>query len=346
MTELSIIVPFVNEYPQVMFTIRNIAESLKDRIDFEILAVNNYCSQVEQQVQTQTAMEVERLSKHLQKTGYKANGKLKAFMDTTIQAYMDDRGGGSVKACSKGHHWLEYLEYTDKLSHWNAKRVGCNKAKGDYFLFIDAHCIVGRDSIFDMLQYYKEHEEELNGTIHLPLTYKILEWHRLIYKLVVHDDANGQPAEFTYSFTPLRNLEVHKMPCMSTCGMLMSRKVYEEVGGWPAELGIYGGGENFMNYTLSVLGYDKWIYSDGWCCHHGEKRGYHWYYDDNIRNRILATYLFGGEVVAKRFVSVAKGRPETLDRMLEDIMKKCRPHRIYIKERQKISIDEWTKIWR
>ena len=133
MTELSIIVPFVNEYPQIMFTIRNIAESLKDRIDFEILAVNNYCSQVEQQVQTQTAMEVERLSKHLQKTGYKANGKLKAFMDTTIQAYMDDRGGGSVKACSKGHHWLEYLEYTDKLSHWNAKRVGCNKAKGDYF---------------------------------------------------------------------------------------------------------------------------------------------------------------------------------------------------------------------
>ena len=57
-------------------------------------------------------------------------------------------------------------------------------------------------------------------------------------------------------------------------------------------LRIHGGGENFMNYTLSVLGKHKWIYSWGTLFHHGEKRSYHYVYDDYIRNKILAAYLF------------------------------------------------------
>ena len=42
MPKLSIIVPYVNEYPQVMFTLRNLGEELLDRADFEIIAVNNF----------------------------------------------------------------------------------------------------------------------------------------------------------------------------------------------------------------------------------------------------------------------------------------------------------------
>lgn len=344
--KLSIIIPFASEYPQVLFTIRNIGEELKDRTDFEIIAINNYCSELEKQTRAQTAIEVEKLKEYLTKTGYKVGSFLDSFIDKGLQEFTEDRDGGSIKACSRGHKWLKYIEYKDKLSHWNSKRVGCRAAEGQYFLFIDAHCIVGRDSIFDMFNYYKEHEEEINGTMHMPLTYKILEWHRLIYKLVIGRDANGMPAEFAYSFTGLRPSGTpYVVPCMSTCGMMMSRKIYNEVGGWPSELGIYGGGEHFMNYTLSVLGYNKWIYPDAWCCHHGEKRKYHWNYDDNIRNRILATYLFGGQAVARRFLSVAKGRPEVLERMLNDVMAKCKKQRDHIKARQQISIDDWVNLW-
>ena len=347
MPKLSIIVPFVNEYPQVMFTLRNLGEELRDRADFEVIAINNYCPEVERQSRAQTAIEIEQIMQHLSKTGYKNYNLLKAYMNQTLAAFEDDKGGNSVKACERGHGWLRYLEYKDKLSHWNAKRVGCEKATGDYFLFVDAHCIVSRDSIYDMFTWYVDNEDEINGTLHMPLTYKILEWHRLIYKLVVNMDKSNRPAEVTYSFTGFRPNEMpYEVPCMSTCGMMMSRKIYDAVGGWPSELGIYGGGEHFMNYTLSVLGYRKFIAPGAWCCHHGEKRGYHWNYDDNIRNRILATYMFGGEEVASRFVSVAKGRPETLKRMLQDIMIKGKKQREHIKSQQRMHIDEWISKWR
>jgi glycosyltransferase involved in cell wall biosynthesis len=342
--KLSIIVPYVNEFPQVLFTIRNLGEELYPRADFEIIAVNNYCPEVEAQAKAQTAIELEQLQAHLLKTGYKTHGQLKAVMEQALLAFDEDRGGGSIKACSRGHDWLTYVEYKDKLSHWNAKRVGCEAATGDYFLFIDSHCIVGRNSIYKMFNHYVDFEQEINGSLHLPLTYKILEWHRLIYKLVVERDANNSPAGMHYSFTSFRPSEMmYRVPCMSTCGMMISRKIYDKLGGWPKELGIYGGGENFMNYTLSVLGYDKWIYPEGYLCHHGEKRGYHWNYDDHIRNRILATFLFGGEEVGNRFISIAKGRPEVLKRMLDEVKAKCRKHRDHIKSGQVMTIDDWVQ---
>jgi glycosyltransferase involved in cell wall biosynthesis len=49
MAELSVIIPFCNEYPQILFTIQSIAQELRDRVDFEIIAVNNYCDEVEKQ---------------------------------------------------------------------------------------------------------------------------------------------------------------------------------------------------------------------------------------------------------------------------------------------------------
>lgn len=346
MTKLSIIVPFVNEYPQSMFTIRSLGEELRDRTDFEVIAVNNYCPEVETQAKAQTGIELEKVYQHLAKTGYKTEGFLKSVFERVLLEFEEDKAGGSIKACSRGQDWLHYFEHKDKLSHWNAKRLGCSKATGDYFLFVDSHCIPSRNSIFDMFNYYVYNENEINGTLHLPLTYKILEWHRLIYKLVVDRDSNSLPANIHYSFSSFRPSEIpYEVPCMSTCGMMISRKIYEQVGGWPKELGIYGGGENFMNFTLSVLGYKKWIYPNGFMCHHGDKRGYHWNYDDHIRNRILATYLFGGISVANRFVSIAKGRPEVLKRMLEGVIAKCKGHRKHIKERQIMSIDEWITIW-
>jgi len=304
MGKLSVIIPFVNEYPQIMFTIRNIAEELRDRTDFEIIAVNNYCDEVK------------------------------------AQNREEDKGGVSIYACQKGHPWLRYHRYEKKLSHWNAKRVGVENATGDYLFFVDGHCIIGRDSLYDAFTYYVEHEEEVHGTIHLPLTYKILEWHRLIYKLVNHGPV------WDYSFTGYRdNSAPYEVPVMSCCGVLMSRKVYEAVGGWPTELGIYGGGEHFLNFTLAVLGYKKWIMNGAWCCHHGEKRGYHYNYDDYIRNKILATYLFGGRRVCGEFVKVAKGRPEVLQRMMHDVVVKANNHRQHIKRNQVMEIEEWGKKW-
>lgn len=304
MPELSVVIPFVNEYPQVIFTIQSIAQELRDRVDFEIIAVDNSCKEVE------------------------------------AQGRQSDGSGSAVSGSTGVNPWLKYLKYEDKLSHWQAKNLAIKASTAPFLWFCDAHCIVGRDALFDMFLYYRNHHQELNGTLHLPLTYKILESRRLIYKL--HD--NYEAGEVHYKFTPLRRDDgPFQVPCMSTCGMMMTRNLYDDLGGWPEELGIYGGGENFINFTLAVLGKTINIFPGPPLHHHGEKRGYHWNGDDYTRNRTIATYMFGGEALARKFIQHRKGNPQILNRILEDILSRCRPHREFIKARQQISIEEWLE---
>lgn len=307
MPKLSIICPFVNEFPQVMFTVQNIAQDLIGRVDFELIAINNYCEEV------------------------KAQGR------------EEDKGGETIKVCQRGNTWLKYLEYKDKLSHWQSKNLGVKHSTGDILWFVDAHCVIARDSLYDMFNYYVEHKDELDGSIHLPLTYKILEWHRLIYKL------GGEPdkGDLHYSFTGYRDAEVpYEVPCMSTCGMMISRELYDYFGGWPKELGIYGGGENFINYALAVLGKKKWIMPGGTLFHHGEKRGYHWNGDDMIRNRFIANYMFGGDKWLSLMRDNRKGKKEVLQSIYENVKATCKGHRELIKLRQVIMIEDWLSKWR
>lgn len=305
MPELSVIVPFVNEYPQVIFTLQSIAQELRDRVDFEIIAVDNSCAEI------------------------------------TAQGRELDGSAGAVSGSTGVNPWLKYLKYEDKLSHWQAKNLAARNSSSPFLWFCDAHCIVGRDALFNMFTYYRKHHQELHGTLHLPLTYKILDSRRLIYKLL----DNYEAGEIHYKFTPLKRDDgPFQVPCMSTCGMMMTREIYDEIGGWPDELGIYGGGENFINFTLAVLGYTVNIFPGPALFHHGEKRGYHWNFDDYTRNRTIATYMFGGEALARKFIQHRKGDTQALNRILDDVLTRCRSHREHIKARQKLTIEQWLAI--
>jgi glycosyltransferase involved in cell wall biosynthesis len=313
MAELSVIIPYVNEYPQILFTIQSIAADLRDRVDFEIVTVNNYCDQLVAQLKAQK------------------------------RPHEEDKSSLAIKATAqKQNPWLIHAEYTDKLSHWNAKRVGVACSSGKYLFFVDSHVALARDSLYGMLQYYKQHD--VNGSMHLPLTYKILESRKLIYKLITENFDN---AVLDYSFTKYREEEEpYEVPCMSCCGVLISRKVYEAMGGWSPELGIYGGGENFFNFTLSVLGMKKWIYTKGVCFHHGEKRAYHYLYDDYVRNKLIANYIYGGREYALKSINGGlKGRPEVLQSIYKNVELKCRKHREHVKKQQKVRIEDWVNMW-
>lgn len=304
--ELSVILPFCQEWPQLVFTVASIAEELRDRVDFEIIAINNWCKELEAQL--------------------KAQGK------------GPDRGLDHLDAVARGQPWLRSLKYEKKLSHWQCKNLGVENSSGKFLWFCDAHCIVSRDALVKMFEYYREHHEELNGTLHLPLTYAILEWRKLIYKLAL-DLPQGH---VHYSFTRYRDAEKpYKVPCMSTCGMMMTRELFDAVGGWPKELGIYGGGENFMNFTLAVLGKSINIMPGEPLRHHGDKRGYYWNNDDFVRNRCIANYMFGGRDLARKFVDGRKGSPRVLNAIYMDVLDKCEVQREMIKAKQVISIEDW-----
>jgi len=308
MAELSVIVPYVNEWPQVVFTLRSLAEELKG-IDFEIIAVSNFAPD-----------------------DLKEQGIITA-----------DRGHELIPAISKGNEWLQSIAYTDKLSHWNAKNKGVAAASGDFLLFIDAHCVPGRDSIQHQYEYYKKAWKDLNGTLHLPLTYHIIEWHKLIYKLVV-DKSIGR---LRYAFSAYRDAsDCYEVPCMSTCGMLMHRSIFDQLGGWPPMLGIYSGGEHFINFSMAILGMRKWVIPGEPLYHHGDRRGYSYNYDDYTKNRAIANYMCGGEEWLDLFMGNRKGHPSVLRMIRNAVVQECKEQRAMLRKNSVISIDEWIDKWK
>ena len=340
MYKLSVVIPYVNEWPQVAFTIRSVAEEFRGRCNFEIIAVDNICPLAEKH-----GYPADRGHDHyvFQKKHYGLYGIIN-------HTYKERPKGAElqmshIKSMAQlNADWLRYARYEDKLSHWNAKRVGVEHSTGDIILFVDSHCVPDRDALYNAYLRYANEIDNYECTLHMSLSYHILEPRKLIYKPVIDID-NGV---LHYTFSSYRPEKIpYEVAAMSTCGMFISRNLYEQVGGWPTELGIYGGGENFMNYSLSVLGKKKLIMPGGALHHHGEHRGYSSLGYDTLRNRMLATYIVGGEQFAMKFSKVAKGRPESLSAMLDEVItnKSNIDHRLLIKDRQKISISEWWKQW-
>jgi glycosyltransferase involved in cell wall biosynthesis len=354
-TGLSIIIPFVGEYPQVLFTIQSTAQTLLSmKLDFEIIAVDNWCEKVAEQQQNALIRTIHKCpQKPIQgeKTDAAAARWIKEVNSHLFPIYdvSQNRSGAAISASAGKNPWLKYIPYGERLSHWQAKRVGVEHSTYDTLLFMDAHTVPA-PTLFDMFMNYRfgKTSDELSfffdsGTMHMPLTYKILEWHRLIYKLVIE----GEKRHFwTYSFTPLRPSNYpYEVPCMSTCGMMIARHIYDSIGGWPEGLGIYGGGENFMNYTLSVTGYKKWIYPNTTLFHHGEKRDYHYEYDDMLYNRMTSHYLFGGLRLLDLFTKYSKGRPAVLSSLRQKCIEQHKQHREKIKRIQVCDIEEWVARW-
>jgi glycosyltransferase involved in cell wall biosynthesis len=334
--KLSIIMPFCGEYPQVIFTIMSLWNQLRDSgIDYEVIAVNNWCDRVANQADyTQTCP---NCNKSFPVTRHEANTHRPPYNQ-------EDPGGAKVRSYSAIHKWLHYIEYGDKLSHWNAKNAGVAASTGSVLFFIDAHCALAPGSLVDMYHYYTEHPTlMLDGTLHMPLVYFLeREGPALIYKLV----ARPEISMYHYSFTRYRaSTTPYTVPCMSTCGMMMSKHLYDLLGGWPSALGIYGGGENFVNFTLAVLGKTINIYPTRPLHHYAEKRGYNYEYVDYKRNQIIATYMFGGPDRARMFSRHCKLDAETAKKTVANVIETCADHRAHIEDSQITSIEEWYNQW-
>lgn len=318
MSDLSIIIPFCNEWPSVAFTIRSIAEQLTGKVDFEIIAVDNYFVGPD-------CREPDRGHDHLNKDGKLVDGH--------------------IKQVAGFHKWLKYVRYGERLSHWQAKNAGVKESSGQFLWFMDAHVMPSQDSLADMFAYYKDAQTDLTGTLSLPLTYHILEKQRLIYQM----DIDEETARYHYKF---RNLDgetfddIFEVPVMSLCGMLMTREIFNLFGGFPPTLGIYGGGENFVNYTLAILGISKFIYPWGTLFHHGDKRGYNYRYDDYHRNRMTAVYLHSDEATALRYAqNYFVTSPRRVNKTMTEIVEACQTQKQIIEINRMDDLSHFIKQW-
>lgn len=318
MKECSVIIPFCNEYPQILFTIQSVIEELTGFCKFEVIVIDN------------TSDDKSRW----------------CFLDDR-QETMDALKKKGKKGPRRLNTWfvrkgvLKYIRYDDKLSHWNAKNAGVEASSGKYLFFLDAHCIMKRDSLKKMIEWMRQNKELIGG-LHAYICY-ILDSHRLEYK--------PQKKTFGYQFCSAQpnKAEPYKVCVMSTCGMMCPRTVIDELGAWHSELGIYGGGESYINWKQSTCGYPHLIHPEAVCWHYADKRGYSWNYTDYMRNSFIAAYCVGGDKFLGEQVALRKAkkgaRKKVIDEVAIDVKAKCREDREFIAKRQTVTFDEYIAWW-
>lgn len=321
MKRVSVVIPFCNEHPQVAFTLQSILLELRGFCTFDVILANNYTEEVEKQ----------------------------GFPEDSGHSYFDSLiSDGRVTE-------VKLIRYDDKLSHWNAKNAALEVAEGELIFFCDAHIMLTPGSLRNMIQCYSDNE--INGSLHLPITYlNDRPGTELIY-LCVHNLDQGM---LHYRFTPYSNVSEYNrnngipypVPCMSTCGMLISRKIIiDRLHGWPTLLGIYGGGENYLNYVQAVLGLTPHIMPGGSIYHYAAPRGYRWNHYDWMRNRFIAAYLAGG---VDFLVKAAEGAGNTkklgshrqLYQLVDEILSNSdlQTRADHIEENRCYSLQEWIKL--
>jgi glycosyltransferase involved in cell wall biosynthesis len=355
--ELSVIIPHCNEMPAVAFTTQGLIEELDGFCRYEIILVDN--------------LSHDHLTVKAGEREYPAFSRNYFYNGTT---------GAVMKTYFFRKGVVRWFKYDAKQGHWNAKNFGIQQSRGKYLFFLDAHCLMKRDSLRRMLTWLRENEDAQFwpmgnngpmyrvGAVHAYINY-MLDSRSLEYKVqrktfgyqfcthqveeyyegpetaIVHGKTIEVPASMRRKLRfPTRPYQV----CvMSTCAMMCPRAVIDELGAWHPEFGIYGGGESYMNWKQSTCGWGHWIHPQAWCWHYADKRGYSWNHTDFVRNAMIARYVVGGDAFLQEEVDLRlkKDNPTILNALAEDVRTKCSAERDFIAGRQVIDIDSYLGWW-
>jgi glycosyltransferase involved in cell wall biosynthesis len=172
--ELSVIIPFCNEVPQVVFTIQSVIEELEGFCEYEILAIDNMSSwYLNCQTDTNVLLKKTTVGENSRSFPVRQRSYFKAPPGSK-------RDGNTINTHFFKTKQCRYIIYDDKLGHWNAKNKGIEESQGKFLLFLDAHCVMKRDSLRNMVEFLRNPPEEKIGGVHAYIAY-ILDSHNLEY---------------------------------------------------------------------------------------------------------------------------------------------------------------------
>ena len=332
--DVSVIIPFCNEGQNVVFTAQSLIEELDGFCKYEIILVDN---QSDWHIDCSVKNEKMPLM----------NGQERPYTIRSRAFFQGPPGskndGSTIGTMFFRKGVIKYVQYDDKQGHWNAKNKGIEVSSGQYLLFLDAHCIMSRDSVRKMVEFLRHPPEEKIGGVHAYINY-MLDSRSLEYRPQKDKFFGYQFCTHQYTKGGHKRTEPYKVCVMSTCAMMCPRTVIDELGGWHPEFGIYCGGEGYMNFKQSTCGYHHWIHPECVCWHWAEKRGYQYWHKDFVRNEFIAAYVCGGER-ALQFCIEGRGNKPVHHELADDVKEKCKAEREFIKSRQVETLEEYFDRW-
>lgn len=244
---------------------------------------------------------------------------------------------------SNRHPNVRYFEYKDSRSHWQAKNLGIEKSRGRNLFFIDAHCLMGKDSLGRMITFLDENQGQVGGVhmLHRTMLMQKSFEHRAKRKFI-----------FDWRTAQKDKTVPYEVFCMSTCGMMTPKKVFDELGGWNKNLDGNWGGESYINFKHGTCGFPHFIDPATHYVHYRQAHKYKFSYYEGHRNQMIAAYVNGGDEWLERYLSNfcsdkhRKKAPGILKRHAEEVAVSCKDDREFVASRQKETLSAYFERWR
>lgn len=342
-TEVSVIVPFNNEGANVVFTAQALVEELDGFCKYEIILIDN-CS--DDYINCSVKNERMALMEGRERP-YTIRSR--AFFESPEGS---KKAGARINTMFFRKGIIKYLQYDEKQGHWNAKNWGIVNSKGKYLFFLDAHCIMGRDSVRNLVLFLREMEKkgEKIGGAHSYINYMLdsrsLEYRPQKDKFFGYCFCSHQMWEKEVDGKRVVYFpdEPYQVCIMSTCSMMSPRSTFQELGPWHPSLSIYGGGESYINLKQSTCGYYHWIVPTSRCWHWADKRGYQFWHADYVHNEQIAAYVAGGERALQVCVD-GRGATEAIQKLADETRENCQAEREFIEAKQVETLEGYFDRW-
>ncbi len=255
---------------------------------------------------------------------------------------------GDKELASDMYKGLDFLR-TDKkigrliitphpMSPPSARQYGTYSGAGKYLFFFDNHCLVEPDYFERALTKMNEYGIEM-----LHSTTKFHPGAPPMYSYKMSLATNFWVSE-PY-FTAHNKREPYRVAMGGHGGFAVSRKLWEEVGGYWTGFSGYGGEEPYFDLKLWLLGKEVWL--DPKMIHHhfpGE-RGYARHYtDDFYRNMLMCANIIGGEEwvwkLYDSFNRSSKSRGKEMYEILMDAIPASQQHAQQLAAKRVRTLDE------
>lgn len=304
---LTVIIPARNEFPNIVHTVHSILNCWEadgfDPWDIEIIIVNN-CSTDYNDAKYDWSKPGDRgTTEHLMPRGIYHSRFLRVLYDPIA-----------------GNH--------------SARNKGARIARGKYLFFSDAHMSYAPGTF----KYGLKACEESKGLVHCGIAWMGgYPQHPTSvgtqYTIKLGEEIKGTWA----TYRPWDNSKGwFYIAAQGHCSVFADRKQFLDFGGYPEIHRTYGGGEFYVNMKW-------WLFGSNVACepravgyHLASSRGYSYDHDDYLHNVFNMGWAIGADDWLERtyFNYLKRGRPEVVNRMLEEAKRETASDRAFIASRR------------